>query len=95
MKLQDKPVLVQVQYSNVVKPEHIVRSLNVIENDYNMPAGHGDTFEYINGIKVDKANDVCFFNDEAHKYYNKSNMKTYISCTTIVHEYCQPFNADF
>lgn len=60
-----------------------------------MPGNFTHDVKYINGIEVTKENDVCFFNDEAHKYYNKNSMKTYISCTTIVHKYCQPFNSDF
>lgn len=60
-----------------------------------MPVTQTQEEKYINGIKCDKENETAFFNDETHSYYNKKNMKTYISCTTIVHEYCQPFNADF
>ena len=60
-----------------------------------MPAGHNKVDKYINNIKVDKENSVCFFNDENHVYYNKETMQTYISCTTLVHSYSQPFDEDF
>ena len=56
-----------------------------------MPAGHNKTDKYFNNIKIDKENDVCFFNDEQHKYYNKETMQTYISCTTIIGKYGQEF----
>ena len=60
-----------------------------------MPAGHNKTDKYFNNIKIDKENDVCFFNDEQHKYYNKETMQTYISCTTIISKYGQEFQAEF
>lgn len=60
-----------------------------------MPKVQGIEEKYINGIKVDKENDVCFFNDETHKYYNKTDMKPYISVTQLISEYEQPFQEDF
>lgn len=60
-----------------------------------MPKLQGIEEKYINGIKVDKENDVCFFNDEFHKYYNKQDMKPYISVTQLVAAYEQPFQEDF
>lgn len=60
-----------------------------------MPAGHNKTNKYFNDIKIDKENDVCFFNDEQHKYYNKETMRTYISCTTIISKYEQEFPKEF
>ena len=60
-----------------------------------MPKLQGIKEKYINGIKVDKENDVCFFNDETHKYYNKQDMQPYISVTQLVGAYEQPFQEDF
>ena len=60
-----------------------------------MPAGHNEKEKFFKDIKIDKENDVCFFNDEQHKYYNKETMKTYVSCTTIVNSYGQPFDEIF
>ncbi len=60
-----------------------------------MPKLQGIEEKYINGIKVDKENDVCFFNDETHKYYNKQDMQPYISVTQLVGAYEQPFQEDF
>lgn len=51
--------------------------------------------KYINGIKVDKENDECFFNDAEHKYYNKADMKPYISVTQLIGKYCEEFDEDF
>ena len=34
-----------------------------------MPALDGIEYKEINGIKVDKENDTCFFNDETHSYW--------------------------
>lgn len=60
-----------------------------------MPKLQGIEEKYINGIKVDKENDICFFNDETHKYYNKQDMQPYISVTQLIGEYTQPFQEDF
>ena len=60
-----------------------------------MPKLQGIKEKYINGIKVDKENDVCFFYDVTHKYYNKQDMQPYISVTQLVGAYEQPFQEDF
>lgn len=60
-----------------------------------MPKLQGIEEKYINGIKVDKENDVCFFNDATHKYYNKQDMQPYISVTQLIGAYEQPFQENF
>lgn len=49
----------------------------------------------INGIKADKVNQSAFFNEETHTYYNKENMQTYISCTTLISKYKEDFDENF
>ena len=51
--------------------------------------------KYISGILVDKENDECFFNDKEHAYYNKQTLDRYISVTTMIHAYTQPFDPVF
>ena len=60
-----------------------------------MPKLIGIEEKYINGIKVDKENDECFFNDEKHLYINKADGKNYISVTTLIGQYHEQFDADF
>lgn len=60
-----------------------------------MPAAHNIEEKYINGIKVDKEDDVVAFNDEKHLYFNKTTFETYISVTQILNLYSQEFDEFF
>ena len=60
-----------------------------------MPKLDGIEEKYINNIKVDKENDVVFFNDDTHSYYDKNTMEKYISVTTLIHKYSQEFDGAF
>lgn len=60
-----------------------------------MPKSQAIENKEINGIKVDKENATIFFNDAAHKYYDKETMQTYISVTTLVGLYENKFDEDF
>lgn len=46
-------------------------------------------------IKIDKENSTAIFNEETHTYYDKNDGKTYISCTTLIHKYCEEFDEVF
>lgn len=60
-----------------------------------MPALKDIEYKEINGIKVDKENDTCFFNEETHSYYDKGTMQKHISITTLIGKYSQEFDASF
>lgn len=60
-----------------------------------MPKLEGITEKYINNIRVDKENDDVFFNDATHTYYNKETLETYVSVTSLIHEYSQEFDEEF
>jgi len=60
-----------------------------------MPKAQSQTEKYINGIKVDKETNTCFFNDETHKYYNKDTMQLYVSVTTLIKNYENEFDEEF
>ena len=47
-------------------------------------------------MKIDKQNGSVCFNEEAHTYWNKDNEnEKYISVTTLIHGFTQPFDKDF
>lgn len=47
-------------------------------------------------MKIDKQNGNVCFNDEFHKYFDiNDESKQYISVTTLIHRYTQPFLSDF
>ena len=47
-------------------------------------------------MKIDKENDGVAFNDSAHAYWDINNpKKEYISVTTLIGSYAQPFDSDF
>lgn len=47
-------------------------------------------------MKIDKENDGVAFNDSAHTYWDINNpKKEYISVTTLIGSYAQPFDSDF
>ena len=46
-------------------------------------------------MKIDKRNgDVCF-NEDSHVYWNEHDNAKYISVTTLIERYAQPFDKDF
>lgn len=47
------------------------------------------------GYQVDKENDSVIYNDETHSYIDKDDGSKYISVTTLIHKYAQPFNSEF
>ena len=47
------------------------------------------------GITVDKENDTVIYNDEQHCYLSKKDGSKYISVTTLIHQYAQPYDSDF
>ena len=61
----------------------------------NMPKAQNIEEKYINGIKVDKEDEMCAFNDEQHLYFNKQTGETYTSVTQLISKYCQEFNEEF
>lgn len=47
-------------------------------------------------MKIDKLNGNVAFNEEKHKYFNVDDpSKEYISVTTLIHRFTQPFDKDF
>lgn len=60
-----------------------------------MPKSQKIENKLINGIKVDKENTNVFFNDETHKYYDKTTLNTYVSVTTLINNYCNQFDEEF
>lgn len=47
-------------------------------------------------MKIDKENDGVAFNDSTHAYWDINNpKKEYISVTTLIGSYAQPFDSDF
>lgn len=47
-------------------------------------------------MRIDKENDGVAFNDESHVYWDLSNpKKKYISVTTLIGKYAQPFDSEF
>lgn len=49
----------------------------------------------IDGLKIDKLNGVCAYNDEKHVYINTLDKSRYVSVTTLIHNYCQEFDGEF
>lgn len=46
-------------------------------------------------MKIDKQNGNVCFNDENHCYWNVNDNEKYISVTTLIHKFTQPFDKDF
>lgn len=47
-------------------------------------------------MEIDKENNGIAFNDKAHKYWDVNDpKKKFISVTTLIEKFCQPFNKDF
>ena len=66
-----------------------------LKEENKMPALKGNKEKYVNGVKVDKENDDVIYNDEKHLYLSKKDNSKYISVTTLIHEYTNPFNESF
>ena len=60
-----------------------------------MPKLKGSETKQLFGYQVDKENSEVFFNDEKHVYLDKLTGEPYISVTTLVGEYTNPFNESF
>lgn len=60
-----------------------------------MPALKGIELKTLFGKTVDKENDSVFFNDLEHLYLDKVSGEPYISVTTLIHHYSNPFNSAF
>lgn len=46
-------------------------------------------------MTIDKQNGLVAYNDEAHSYWNVNDNEKYISVTTLIHKFTQPFDRDF
>jgi len=46
-------------------------------------------------MKIDKQNGEVCFNEECHKYWNTKDDRKYVSVTTLIDKFTQPFDADF
>ena len=60
-----------------------------------MPKLRSEECKYVNGLQVDKENDDVIYNDEKHLYLDKETGSKYTSVTTLIHNYCQPFDEVF
>ena len=60
-----------------------------------MPKLRSGECKYVNGLQVDKENDDVIYNDEKHLYLDKKTGSKYTSVTTLIHNYCQPFDEIF
>lgn len=60
-----------------------------------MPALNGIEEKYFNGYKVDKENDDVIYSDEKHIYLDKKDNTSYVSVTTLIHNYQNPFDEEF
>lgn len=60
-----------------------------------MPKLVGIESKTLFGKTVDKENDSVFFNDLEHLYLDKTSGEPYISVTTLIHHYSNPFNSAF
>ena len=60
-----------------------------------MPALNGIEEKYFNGYKVDKENEDVIYSDEKHVYLDKKDNEKYVSVTTLIHNYQNPFDEEF
>lgn len=51
--------------------------------------------KYVNGIKVDKETKDVIYSDEQHVYIDKHDAQKYISVTTLIGKYENPFDVFF
>ena len=47
------------------------------------------------GYQIDKKNDKVGFDDATHTYFDLEDGSKYISVTTLIHNYTQPYDSDF
>ena len=47
------------------------------------------------GYQIDKKNDKVGFDDATHTYFDLKDGSKYISVTTLIHNYTQPYDAEF
>jgi hypothetical protein len=46
-------------------------------------------------MKIDKQNGSVCFNEDSHVYWNVNDNEKYISVTTLIERYAQPFDSEF
>ena len=46
-------------------------------------------------MKIDKQNGNVAFSEDSHTYWNVNDNEKYISVTTLIHKFTQPFDKDF
>lgn len=46
-------------------------------------------------MKIDKQNGNVAFSEDSHTYWNVNDNEKYISVTTLIHQFTQPFDKDF
>ena len=46
-------------------------------------------------MEIDKKNGEVCFNEENHTYWNENDNGKYISVTTLIVKFAQPFDKDF
>lgn len=46
-------------------------------------------------MEINKQNGAVAFNDEQHVYWNVNDNERYVSVTTLIHSFTQPFDKDF
>lgn len=51
--------------------------------------------KYVNGLKVDKETKDVIYSDEAHVYIDKTDQQKYVSVTTLIGKYENPFDIFF
>lgn len=51
--------------------------------------------KYVNGLKVDKETKDVVYSDEAHVYLDKTDQQKYVSVTTLIGKYENPFDVFF
>src|SRR5699024_2812608 len=51
--------------------------------------------KYVNGLKVDKETKDVIYSDEAHVYLDKTDQQKYVSVTTLIGKYENPFDVFF
>lgn len=46
-------------------------------------------------MEIDKRNGAVCYNDESHTYWNENDNEKYISVTTLIHRFTNPFDSEF
>lgn len=60
-----------------------------------MPKLDNAKVKYVNGYKVDKEDDNVIYSDDKHIYIDKQDNIPYVSVTTLIHNYTNPFDSAF